>query len=310
MRKQIALKTLAGPGQESLDTHKKSIVNWNAQKEKLEADLVHQIPEMNMEQKLQNADRKTVAKALPMGTVLIEFVHFHIFNFNAVVAQGEQQWKPARYVAFVLPAGEPDKVKIIDLGEAENIENMINIFRASITGEAEGRHLVPAQFLQDKGSGKTAYMSDGNELRAAVFAPLIDSFDGHKRLFLAPHGDLSRLPFEALPTGDGRCLIDDYRISYINVGRDVLRFGAISIAQPNSPLVAADPDFDLASDGTSTLTEDTVPCGRRSRDLVGSALHFERLPCTRTEGEQIASMLGVQPLIEGNVLETWLKNCR
>jgi hypothetical protein len=31
-----------------------------------------------------------------------------------------------------------------------------------------------------------------------------------------------------LPTDDGRRLIDDYQISYLGVGRDVLRFGAAS----------------------------------------------------------------------------------
>lgn len=308
LRRQIAQKTLAGPDQESPDIQKKLLVKLNAKKEKLEAELAHQIPEMNLEQKLRSADRKTVAKALPKDAVLIEFVRLHIFDFKAVPAQGEQQWKPAHYLAFILPAEEPDNAKIIDLGEAGNIENMINVFRTSITGEAEGRHVMPAQVILDKGSGKTAYRSDGNELRAAIFDPLIDAFGGHKRLFLAPDGDLSRLPFEVLPTGDDRYLIDDYRISYISVGRDVLRFKATSVVKPNSPLVIADPDFDLVSDGTPTLTEDTAQWGRRSRD--SSALHFGRLPGTRIEGEKVASMLGVQPLLEGNVLETWIKACR
>jgi hypothetical protein len=49
-------------------------------------------------------------------------------------------------------------------------------------------------------------------------------------------------------------LIDDYQISYLGVGRDVLRFGAASSGQPTAALVAADPDFDLrrrASSGAS-----------------------------------------------------------
>src|SRR5262249_48091329 len=56
---------------------------------------------------------------------------------------------------------------------------------------------------------------------------------------------LTRLPFEVLPTDDGRRLIDDYQIGYLTCGRDVLRFGSEATGQPGEPLVVADPDFDL-----------------------------------------------------------------
>jgi hypothetical protein len=62
-------------------------------------------------------------------------------------------------------------------------------------------------------------------LRAAIFDPLLPAIGNRKQLLLAPDGDLTRLPFEALPTDDGRRLIDDYQISYLGVGRDALRSG-------------------------------------------------------------------------------------
>jgi hypothetical protein len=48
-----------------------------------------------------------------------------------------------------------------------------------------------------------------------------------------------------LPTADGRRLIDAYQISYLSCGRDVLRLGAASIAETATPMILADPDFDL-----------------------------------------------------------------
>jgi len=54
---------------------------------------------------------------------------------------------------------------------------------------------------------------------------------GYTRLFLAPDGDLARLPFEVLPTDDGRYLIDNYQISYLSVSRDVLHFGTTLLDQ-------------------------------------------------------------------------------
>jgi len=48
LRMQIAQKTLAGPGQEGLAKHQKTLSIWNKQKENLEAELVRQIPEMSL----------------------------------------------------------------------------------------------------------------------------------------------------------------------------------------------------------------------------------------------------------------------
>ena len=40
----------------------------------------------------------------------------------------------------------------------------------------------------------------GEYLRAKVFDPLLQALGGRTRLFLAPDGELSTLPFEVLPT--------------------------------------------------------------------------------------------------------------
>jgi CHAT domain-containing protein len=259
---------------------------------------------MNMEQKLRSIDAQAVALALPAETALVEFVRFDVLDFKAVPGRDEPQWKPAHYLAFVLFAREPDHVQMIDLGEAESIDRMIVLFRASITGEAKARHMIPLP----KTPGHV--VSDGTALRAAVFDPLRSALGERTRLFLAPDGDLTRLPFEVLPTADGRRLIDDYHISYLSVGRDVLLFGVASTNQPSAPLVAADPDFDLRSDGAPTSAEITEPLGRRSRDLDRGKRPFERLPGTREEGKQVADKLGVQPLLQAAVLEHRLKACQ
>src|SRR5262249_41671138 len=138
-------------------------------------------------------------------------------------------------------AGDPDRVDLIDVGEAEPIDRLIADFRTWVSDEAplRGRSREAPQAKAGAGA------NPGERLRAAVFDPLAGALGASRRLFLAPDGDLNRLPFEALPLVDGRCLLDAYRISYVSVGRDVLRFRAGSGRQPAAPLVAADPDFDL-----------------------------------------------------------------
>src|SRR5262249_5977916 len=133
---------------------------WNHEREQLEADLARRVPEMDLHQRLRAIDRRTVATALPAGSALVEFVHFHIFDFKGVPARGEPTWLPPRYLAFVLLAADPEHVRMIALGEAEPIDQLIAEFRAGITGEASHPHMA--------GDGQA-----GVRLRAAVFDPLV-----------------------------------------------------------------------------------------------------------------------------------------
>lgn len=308
LRMHIARKTLGGLGVETLEGHEQQLVEWNQQKERLEAELARQIPEIDLEKRLAAADRRAVALRLPKGSVLVEFVHFYGCKYGAVPARGETIVAPPRYVVFVLSAGEPDNVRMIDLGEAEPVDRMIRDFRVGITGQAEtlaGRDLgaVPTEPVRAPG------VSQGLTLRAAVFDKLVPALSGCKRLLLASDGDLSLLPFEVLPTADGRCLIDEYQISYVATGRDVLRFGAVSNRPTAKPLVVADPDFDLGNDRSQAAAPTNIPHGWCSRDL-DRGLRFGRLKGTRLEGERIAALLGVKPWVDATALERRLKACR
>ncbi len=303
LRMQIAQKTLAGAEMEDFEAHQQLLAEWDEQKDEMEAELARQIPEMNLELRLRAADQQAVAGALEEHSALIEFTGVDAFDFKAVPARGEPEWKPARYLAFVLSAGE--EAQMIDLGEAEAIDQLIAQFRTFITRDAEShqaRHGRPFKSSEDTST------FDGTALRAALFNPLLPALGDCTRLFLAPDGDLNRLPFEVLPTDDGRRLIDHYQISYLGVGRDVLRFGAESTLKPTAPFVVADPDFDL---GTHALVaEENKLLRRQSRDLDRSKWHFGRLSGTRIEGEQVAAMLGVKANLSQYALETTLKACQ
>jgi CHAT domain-containing protein len=131
-----------------------------------------------------------------------------------------------------------------------------------------------------------------------------------RRLFIAPDGDLTRLPFEALQLDDSRHMVEEYHVSYLSTGRDLLRFETSAYTEPDASLVAADPDFDLAGESITALQTDLGSRGRHSRDLDRNSLHFSHLPGTRREGEQVAALLGVEPLLQSMVLEQRLKACR
>lgn len=308
LRTRIAQKTLAGPGPEGSAAHQRQLRELNTQKEQLEVELAHHVPEITLARQLRTADRQAVAHALPRETALVEFVRFDTFDFDAIAARGERHWKEPFYIAFVLVAGDSDRVQLVNLGEAVPIDEQIALFRATMSGEAE-RHLAPA-------SAQAPVVRSSQEaarLYVALFAPLVRALHGCKQLFLAPDGDITRLPFEVLPTDADHFLIDEYALSYLGSGRDLLRFGAKTSGQPSPPVVFADPDFDLSIEEASPQTPPAiiqVADARTSRDLNRGTLHFGRLPGTQTEGEKIAEQLNVQPWLAKAAVEARLKTGR
>jgi CHAT domain-containing protein/tetratricopeptide (TPR) repeat protein len=320
LRRQIALKTLAGPGDEDPQIHQQTLATWTAQKERLEGELARQIPEISLEQQLHAASRDAVALYLPAATTLVEFVRFNVFDFHAVPARGEPRWKPARYLAFLLRAGRPDHAKMLDLGEAEPIDRLIDAFRQqTLAGEGRGRTLAGGSSraeqrdFQPEGARaqRVPASSVGMHLRARIFDPLLPTLEGATRLLLSPDGDLTRLPFEVLPADDGTYLVDTYRISYVASGRDVLRSTARLTREPGPAVVAADPDFDLggvvSEPGVTSPSSERPLAGRHSRDLDRASMCFSRLPGTRVEGERIAKLLDIEPWLEGEALESRLR---
>jgi CHAT domain-containing protein/tetratricopeptide (TPR) repeat protein len=312
VRGQIARKLLAGPGSEGPDEYRRLLEEWNQDRVRLEMELA-QIPEMRLEQQLHTANRRAVARALPRGAALVELVRFDVFDFEALPAKGEQHWRAPHYLAFVLRAQQPDGAMMIDLGDAEAIDNMVVAFRSSVTGGNRSPRPVPAATDKDAGGrlevlreliltsarelittmpSQTATQA-GSTLRQMIFDPIAKVVPDCTRLIIAPDGDLCDVPFEALALESGRYLVDDYTLSYVTNGRDILRFGAERTRAPSRPVVCADPDFDMA------LTSGAVP--------ASGFAPFGRLPGTQLEGARIADRLGVEPLVQSAVLDSTLK---
>jgi CHAT domain-containing protein len=88
----------------------------------------------------------------------------------------------------------------------------------------------------------------------------------------------------------------------------VVRLGAALTADVGPALVAADPDFDLLGEPSAAgATNGDRPPGRRSRELHQREIVCNPLPGTAIEGQRIATLLGVVPWLQGEVLERALK---
>jgi CHAT domain-containing protein/tetratricopeptide (TPR) repeat protein len=302
LRMEIAQAPPTGHDDEVVAAYQRRLSEACARKEVLEVELASQIPEVSLEQQLRVADYRAVAGALPSGARLVEFVRYWEFNFSA--APSTYQWSEPRYLAFVLSSKETEAdVVLIGLGPAEPIERLIGDFRTATIQDLPTRHLSigseQAIIAADRGA------DFGQRLYQLVFDPLLPALDRATRLFLANDGDLTRLPFEALPIDKTDSLIDRYELSYLNSGRDVLRWARSECGASTVPIVVADPDFDLAPDEPNAVDEGLPQ--HHDAGLI-SAPYFGRLQGTRIEGEEVARLLGVSPLLGRAALERTVKN--
>ena len=134
LRRQAAARRWKGPGPEGLATHERLLADWEGRAERLETELADHIPELDDRKRQRAADRRSLAAVLPEGGALVEYVRSPEWDFLALCTQAEPAAPAARYLAFVLPAGRPDAVKMIDLGPAEVIDRLATEYRAALLG--------------------------------------------------------------------------------------------------------------------------------------------------------------------------------
>ena len=285
--------------------HQNLVTELQQECEQIEKQLASQVPEIQLQD--QETDRRAVALALPEGSALVEFVRFNVYDFKA------DQWQPAQYLAFVLPAQKPDAVQMILLGDAEPIERLIKVFRETMISEPRLKDLG----MRHKGQPpqQISYLEAGIKLREAIYNPILEQMNlaEYSHLIIAPDYELCLVPFGILPE-EGRLLIDHYQISYLSTGRDILR-GTIETERPASPpFIMADPDFNLSrSEGFSpqkspeglTTNGDESPEGLTTNDVIKrlGGEYFDPLPETGILAETIAEKLGVKPYLQQQALE-------
>jgi CHAT domain-containing protein/tetratricopeptide (TPR) repeat protein len=317
LRWKIARMSRAGRSQgESAALYRHRLSSLQAERDDLEVELARLAPVPENDTAASDAGRLISWWDVPDGAVLIEFVRFHVFHFDAVPARREPRWGSPRYLAFVYLSAISDDVDLYDLGEAGPIDRWITEFRAEIATDPAGPRRRDLVVQSEPASAPTGRSEAGMALYDILLRPLSRSIGDRRRLLLAPDGDLNRLPFEVLPAGEGRRLIEDTEVSYVTVGRDLLTFAAGTRDTADPPLVLADPDFDSVEgpSGTNPIRSNGGQAihilSRRSVDSDLDHHSFDRLPGSRAEGEEVAALLGVVPVTGTLASESRLKACR
>ncbi|MCP2727639.1 CHAT domain-containing protein [Limnofasciculus baicalensis] len=310
LSEQIIHLTFSTPQTEDFTTYQQQLVQLQAEHNNLQKTLASQVPEIQLQEQLPN--RSDVAAELPAGSILIEFIRFDLFNFKAIPAKGEAQWQPARYLAFILPAGQPESVEMVDIGEAECIDSLIREFRELVSGAGKNQESQLGMFSKrpPKLIFREYHPQVGIKLRQAIFDKLRPALKEHKHLIIAPDGELNLVPFQIIPSDDTgeKMLMDEFTISYLTVGRDILR-QKIETKRPASinALVFASPNFDLSAE---SVTSDAAPKQNIQTENLRECIANKPLKDakgTNILGERVAQKLKVASYLGSEALESYFK---
>jgi CHAT domain-containing protein/tetratricopeptide (TPR) repeat protein len=188
---------LLGPADRSED-RLRQVRQLTARKEDLERRLAQSLPGFSRSQLLGLPPHGELVKKLPPGTAFIDLLRYVRIE-QVPPATPRRGWRATpSYAAFVLTRGGP--VRRVDLGRAWPIEAALAEWRRDIADQKPG----PA----------------ADRLSELLWVPLARYLPaGTRTVLVAPDGDLTRLPWSALPVRPGgHPLLEDHALAVVPHG--------------------------------------------------------------------------------------------
>ena len=246
--------------------------------EQLDAELRQSNPAYAVSARVQEVKLEDIVQALRPGEVLAEYVCYQPYDFVA--------WKQgaSHYGVFLLFGGS-GQVSAVDLGDAKTIDAAAQTFRDGMRSAIDKFKTIKPMPGQVRHSEEQIAQSS-SALRELVWQPLEKHLAGIRRVYVAPDGQLSLIPMEALASKDAsgtwRYLAEDWELIYLGTGRDLSRLAktsprALERSQRSAVLIG-DPAFnakpeDLAAMEARQISPGSVALGEPTLtpDIPGDA---------------------------------------
>ncbi|NEP60973.1 MAG: tetratricopeptide repeat protein [Symploca sp. SIO2G7] len=271
-RSQLAALLFRGIGDTPPQQYRQQIATLKAEVNELENTLSFRSAEFRTAS--QPVTIEAVQQLIPGDTALVELVLYKPFNPKA---QRGKRWGKPHYAAYILHSqGEPQWV---DLGAAEPINQLITEFRTALQNSSPKIKTIARQ------------------LDEQLMQPIRPLLGNNRNLLLSPDSQLNLIPFAALVDESDRYLLENYTITYLTSGRDLLKL-QLSVPSRSQPLIVANPDYSSSGktggrgDAETRIEGDAgteKTRNRRSNDFTN--FQFGPLPGTKQEALAIAPML-------------------
>ncbi|HKD78491.1 MAG TPA: CHAT domain-containing tetratricopeptide repeat protein [Candidatus Angelobacter sp.] len=240
---QLAKIALSGPGNARPGEYLQQLHRLEEKKEELERDISEK--GSGYFEKMDAITLEAIRSAIPGDAVLVEFAIYHPDFSGQHLLEGSYD---PRYCVYII-RHEGD-IQWADLGKTKEVDKVADALR---------------QALQDPGRKDVQQLAHAAD--AKIFKPIRPLVGDATHLLIAPDGELDLIPFEALLDEQNRYLVQQFSVTYLTTGRDLLR---LQKPRPNNnpPLLVADPLFD--SPGNKLLVKTAKPVlgtaatGRRS----------------------------------------------
>ncbi len=274
VRSKLANAVINGLGQSSPDEYRQKLSELEKKRDELEATISARSAEFRSQElpiTLEN-----IQSVIPEDSALIEISSYRPFDPLATTKSGAT--RPPRYVAYVLQkTGAP---LWVDLGDAVPIDQNVSKLRKLLA--------VP----------NSTVTPVARSLDEQVMQPIRNVLGSIRKLFLSPDGALNLIPFSALVDEHDHYLVENYRITYLTSGRDLLRLQSQNASKQPS-LVIANPAFDyrLQSRRQRTSVKANTTHNQRAFDLNEAT--FDPIPATASEGHALKRILPNVTLLTG-----------
>lgn len=218
---------------------------------------------------------QAVQASIPRKAALVE-----VFLWHPIV---KNQNRSKRYLAYVLQReGEP---RFVDLGETKAIDEAANKFLGAL-----------------RDPNRKDVLELGRALDEKTMRPIRGQLGEARQIIFSPDGMLNLVPIGSLVDEKGKFLVQDYSISYVVSGRDLMRMGA-RVPARSPDVVIANPIFG------SRAAQGEEPSSTGERKASGlSGAFFGDLPGTGEEAEAIGKIFpGARVLTQGEATEKAFK---
>ena len=157
---------------------------------------------------------------LRAGEVLVTIARFPVRSFD-LKAKG-LHWDNDRYAAWIIPAAGKGEVRVVDLGLAQTVDDAIVSFHSAIrsvyTHDEETQNITSSNAKAIRSSNAAVQY-----LSRLILHPVLNTLpiDAH-HLLISPEAGMWLVPWAALKLPDGRYSVENYLISHVISGREMV----------------------------------------------------------------------------------------